>query len=340
MKRISIIIALTNLVFLAGCAQKVGKGENYVSSIYLDSWLDTYQKEHPAGYTKIGQGVYVLNEGEHPGTGGDVADAAYLYIEYTSQKLDGTIISTTHSKVAQQLGQYSITDYYGPVVSDNTEGSQYTGLIQAMEGMKIGGSRTILIPRWMMTMSTYDTEDEYKSKSSSESYEYIYDFKIVDAFDDVIAWQVDSMENVSARSFGGVDSLCYGYYYKQLREPLDTTSFPTDTTAYILYTGRLLNGMVFDTNIKDTAKVHNLYSSSKTYEPSEITWDSDSEAYQLDGSSIIDGFSKALGLMRSKEKAVFMFSSDYGYGSSSSGTAIPGYSPLIFEIEYVDKPED
>ena len=37
-----------------------------------------------------------------------------------------------------------------------------------------------------------------------------------------------------------------GFYYKQLQAPSDTTSFPKDTTIYINYTGRLLNGLVFD----------------------------------------------------------------------------------------------
>jgi len=339
MKRISISI-LVAVSLLTGCAQKVGNGENYLSQISLNAWLHTYEKEHPAGYTKIGQGVYVFNEAEKPGTGVLVDGSSYIYADYTSRGLDGTITSTTIVRIAQQLGEYSETSYNGPIVWDMAEGSQYTGIIQAVSGMKVGGSRSVLVPRWMMTTSTYDTEQDYIRRSTSEDAEYIYDFKILDAFDDVIEWQVDSMEKFSDRYLDGLDSLCYGYYYKQLREPVDTTAFPKDSTAYIRYTGRLLNGLVFDTNIKDTAKVHKIYSTSKTYEPSEITWDSESEEYQLDGSSIIDGFAKALYLMRSYEKTLVMFSSDYGYGSSSSGTTIPAYSPLIFEIEYVDKPED
>ena len=51
-------------------------------------------------------------------------------------------------------------------------------------------------------------------------------------------------------------------------------------------------------------------------------------------SSLINGFKGALSLMHWKgQKAVAVFSSAHGYGSSGSGNVIPSYEPLIFEIE-------
>ena len=62
----------------------------------------------------------------------------------------------------------------------------------------------------------------------------------------------------------------------------------------------------------------------------------------LDGSTVISGFAKTLkqmGKLRSGSKAIGMFYSELGYGYSGS-SSIPGYAPLIFEIEFVDKPEE
>ena len=102
---------------------------------------------------------------------------------------------------------------------------------------------------------------------------------------------------------------------------------------------------MFDTTIADTAKVHNIYSSSKTYSPVKITWGKSYTDLKMtasgssSSSSIIPGFQKTLWEMRHPyEKGVGMFFSLYGYGSSGSGKTIPSFSPLVFEIEIVDKP--
>ena len=131
-----------------------------------------------------------------------------------------------------------------------------------------------------------------------------------------------------------------GFYYKELAAPSDTTVFPSDTTIYINYTGRLLNGLVFDTSIENVAKDNGLYSSSRTYGPVLINW---GETYSditmgSENSSIISGFALTLWQMQSFEKGIGVFYSPLGYSYSGSGASIPGYAPLIFEIEVVEKP--
>ena len=59
----------------------------------------------------------------------------------------------------------------------------------------------------------------------------------------------------------------------------------------------------------------------------------------FDGGSIITGFALALRQMGAFEKGIAVFTSPYGYSNSGSGSSIPGYAPLIFEIELVAKPE-
>ena len=56
--------------------------------------------------------------------------------------------------------------------------------------------------------------------------------------------------------------------------------------------------------------------------------------------SIILGFAKTLWEMKAMEKGVGVFYSSLGYGYSGSGSSIPAYAPLIFEIELVAKPEE
>jgi FKBP-type peptidyl-prolyl cis-trans isomerase len=71
-----------------------------------------------------------------------------------------------------------------------------------------------------------------------------------------------------------------------------------------------------------------------------VTWGEDSSEINMGGSSIITGFSLTLWQMRAFERGIGIFTSAYGYGYSGSGESIPGFAPLIFEIEIVKKPED
>ena len=138
------------------------------------------------------------------------------------------------------------------------------------------------------------------------------------------------------------DSTSYGFYYKQIKAPTNTDKFAKDTTVYINYVGKLLNGLVFDTNVERVAKDNGLYSASRTYEPTRINWGENYEDITMgsDKSSIISGFAQTLWQMKDMEKGIGVFISSIGYGYSGSGSSIPAYAPLIFEIELVAKPEE
>ena len=214
--------------------------------------------------------------------------------------------------------------------------------------MKIGGHKKVVVPAWLISYKDFDSEEEYLAESTSAS-NTIYDIRVKDFTTDIIGWQIDSIgryfkENSSV--FGtmtAADSLenHKGFYYKQTELVRDTTSFPKDTTIYINYTGRLLDGTVFDTTDERLAKDNGIWSSSRTYEPVQINW---GETYTditmgSSSSSIIDGFALTLWQMRKFEKGIGVFTSDYGYGYSGSGESIPPFASLAFEIEIVAKPE-
>ena len=55
-------------------------------------------------------------------------------------------------------------------------------------------------------------------------------------------------------------------------------------------------------------------------------------------SSVIDGFSYMLWRMGPFEAGTGIFLSRLGYAASGSGSSIPAYSPLRFDIEVVEKP--
>lgn len=327
----------------AGCAKAVIEGPNDANQRYFNAWLEiNYPDVKP-----VGLGIYVLEEEE--GKGLVIEKDNYVYVRYTATDLEGNIISYTDEETAKQMGEYNPADYYGPKVITTFENTIQAGIREAIVGMKVGGRKKVIIPSWLMTYNDYDTPEEYIENTSSGS-AAIYDITITDVARDINKYEVLQMAQYFSDNydtfgvFGSADSLKghYGCYYKQLKAPVDTTSFPSDTTIYINYTGKLLNGQVFDTTNERIAKDNNIYSASRVYEPVSIKW-----AEKYDGitmgsssSSVIGGFALTLWQMRAFEKGIGVFYSPLGYSFNGSGSTIPPYAPLVFEIEIVEEPED
>lgn len=63
-------------------------------------------------------------------------------------------------------------------------------------------------------------------------------------------------------------------------------------------------------------------------------FDSGNFSFLLGQQQVVEGFDKGIAKMRIGEKAILIFPSSMGYGSSGAGS-IPANTPLLFEIEVV-----
>ncbi len=326
-------------VAIAGCAKQAVTGPNEANIRYFDSWIKV---NHP-DIRPTGLGIYVLEEEQ--GTGIEVKEDGFVYADYVVTDLDGNITFYTDKITAKQLGKYDTTAYYGPKVISTVENTIQAGVAEALIGMKAGGRKKVIIPGWLMSYAKYDTEEEYRKKSSSGT-NTIYDITVRDYTDSIQNYEVEQIKKYIADNPQIFDSRMTndttGFYYQTLSEKVSTEKFEKDTTIYINYTGRLLNGLVFDTTDERIAKDNGLYSSSKTYAPVSINWKKDYSDITMgsSSSSVITGFALTLSKMHPMEKGIGVFYSGYGYSYSGSGSGIPGYAPLIFEIEIVAKPEN
>jgi FKBP-type peptidyl-prolyl cis-trans isomerase len=91
----------------------------------------------------------------------------------------------------------------------------------------------------------------------------------------------------------------------------DSVAVTTGKTVTVNYTGKLLNGTQFDSNQRGTFQV------------------------LIGGKQVVSGFETGLTKLRVGEKALLIFPSALGYGTTGFGTTIQPYSPLLFEIEVV-----
>ena len=340
MKRTTAFACLTAAILLAGaCAQAPNPGKNDATKRFFDAWTQINYPNAPKTFL----GSVIIED--KAGTGdliGTSDDTPYVYCTYTSTDLNGNIIAYTDQKTAQQLGTFSASTYYGPRIINRIQGRTNAGVAEMMQTMRVGGTRTAAIPGWLMTSDYYETPEAYLENVSGT--DAIYTFQILEGIQDITKWEIDSLVRYMTRHYPGVDSTAYGNYYIQTAEPLDTTAFESGATVYVDYTGRILNGQVFDSTIEDTTKRYRIYSASKTYEPMSVTLPTgDTEEDRVttsSGSGLIDGFNLCVRNMRAGEKGLCIFYSGLGYGLSGSGELIPGISPLIFEIHMLGLNED
>jgi len=115
-----------------------------------------------------------------------------------------------------------------------------------------------------------------------------------------------------------------GLYYVETTK--GTGPKPTKgSKVKVNYTGRLMDGTVFDTSDKETAKKANLYDERRPYEPIEFV---------LGEGQVIPGWDEGIMLMSKGSKGKLILPSAIAYGPQGGGP-IPPYSPLAFDVELV-----
>lgn len=97
-------------------------------------------------------------------------------------------------------------------------------------------------------------------------------------------------------------------------------------TVAMNYTGRLLDGTMFDSSVESDAKAGNIYQDGRQYEP--LT-------YTVGQMSLIRGWEQGVMGQPAGTELQLIIPSALGYGPQGAGNQIPPYSALVFDIEIV-----
>jgi len=92
------------------------------------------------------------------------------------------------------------------------------------------------------------------------------------------------------------------------------------------YTGKFLDGEVFDTSVESIAKEAGIYNEDREYTPLE---------FPLGNRQVILGWDVGIKLLDEGSKATLILPSYLGYGHTGNST-IPANSVLLFEVELVN----
>jgi FKBP-type peptidyl-prolyl cis-trans isomerase FkpA len=104
------------------------------------------------------------------------------------------------------------------------------------------------------------------------------------------------------------DKKASGLYYHEIQAGQGKHAVTHDT-AFVKYTGKFLDGTVFDSNVGS----------------------SDTLVFPVNERFLIRGFDEGITYMNEGGKASFLMPSELAYGNS--GYSMPGYTPVLFDVE-------
>ena len=329
----ALIAALT---LAAGCAVEDDGQDAERTAQVFQAWVNLQKTRHPEYlWRRTPLGCYILEESAGTGEAvGSPDDSPYVTVSYTITDQEGNITETNRESAAKLLGTWDQTYYYGASVSFRGNNSMYAGIEEVLPDMQAGGRVKVLIPYWLLSNKRYSKEKTY-IKNVTSGTTSIYDIEVKQRITDIDEWMADSLKTYVDAHFAKVDTVITGCYYECLSE--GTEELSSGSQYYISYTGRRTDGQVFDTTDENTAIDEHIYSSSKTYGDTYITWNSDYTEITMgaDATELIEGFQAALGHMKLGEKGRALITPALAYKASAQGKLIPAYSPLLFEIEII-----
>lgn len=338
MKNTTIWLYVAALV-MSSCAKQASSNIGVLAQSEFEAWV-ALNKESTWEETPLGSWIINFTEGDTKNNSvADVEENPYLRLEYTVTSLDGTISETTSEVISKRIGKYDKRNYYGPQFSLRKGNNTFAGIEELLGKMGVGGQCKAIIPGWLQTNSRYTTKDQYVAAMSKSTKALIYDFTIVESVKDTEEWEMALLKKRMGKEWDSADSLAPGVYYVQDKasDKPDTT-FTSSAQVYINYICRRIDGTGIDTNLADSAKV---FGGTATGSPVLINWSDTNTGLTMTSNktSVVKGFSIGIYNMKPHEKGRIYMTSSYGYGASGSGSAIPAYSPIYFEIEMTDKDE-
>jgi FKBP-type peptidyl-prolyl cis-trans isomerase len=301
------------LLFVVACDRVVEdpKGDEMAR---LQAWLQV----HNITTTPTASGLYYMNKQE--GTGISPVDTNFVLFSYVERDLSENVFATSYRDTAKLYDLYKPTTHYTPEYQQIFSNvSQLKGLVEGLEMMREGGKARLIMPSEL-------GYGKNGSGSISGNTTILYDIELNKVVPDPAVYEQSLIDEYLAKN-PGFTLISDSIYMKQLDDGARNSVVAKDSNVYVYYTGRFLDGYVFDTNVLSVAYANNIYSSSKSYSLLNFV---------IGGGTVKPGFDLAVRHMIEGEKVRVIIPSAYVYGkegNSSGSPIIQPYSTLVFDIE-------
>ncbi|MDL2319519.1 hypothetical protein LJC45_00095 [Alistipes sp. OttesenSCG-928-B03] len=349
MKIFSRILLLAAVISVAGCAQKEELSRNEIEQRTFDLWIE---KNHPqAERHENGMWYEWLSRGTRAGAA-KPAEGNFLMIEYTGRTLDGNIITHRSKEIAEAENTYTLKTRYTPhyLLYSPYQTAISKGEMDALAMMAEGDEIRIYMPAMLgyrdVSNFTYGYEGWYNSSNNTNvksvaGIPIIVDLKLVEVVTDPEARELAEVEAV-AKEWGATedDKIEDGIYMKYVDRGTSDDKIGEDSTFYMTYTQRFLDGFLLSTNDPDIALAELDDWVASNYTPTQ--YNASYGTSILTPSAIQEVFKTGEIYYGSTIKIVT--TSDWAYMLSGlplsqtssytyAGPVVFPYTPLVFEIK-------
>ncbi len=311
MSRIIIIIfVIVGTFFVSGCSE-----ENFDHMVAEEErYFQLYMDAHYPGLQPTDSGLYYVEFREGEGVSPDTGD--YILINYLAYTIpDETVFDTYTEKWARDYNLYNSSVMYGPYKYKH--GTEIPGLRMGVSMMKEGS-----IARILFKSNLGFGTDGYNNVGSYES--LMYDIELVDVIGDPAVREQEMIdafveEHPKAYPVRDVESGEVLYYIPGVAG--DSAQIKEGDAVEIFYTGQLLDGRVFDSNIGAASGF-------------ELT---------IGEGDVIRGWDLGLKWFRYGGTGQLLIPHQLAYGeegskvSNTDKTSIPPFEALLFDIEVTKK---
>lgn len=295
------MFGMITAIMLGGC-KKDDSQEQIENEMKL---LEQYLTDNNITQEPTASGLYYIPIVE--GTGMTPTEGTWIDIEYNGMLIDGTIFATSYESTAEANNIYIEDFLYGP---SRVQLGQIPmkGLNEGIKLMKVGGIAKFIIPSSLGLGG--DASGDVPGYST-----LIYTIELLEAFDDPAEHEQEKIwEYLKESEFENLDSTASGLYYIVEKEGTGP-KFRDGDLVSVYYTGQLLDGRDFDSNIGEEALT-----------------------FMVPGEYIIPGWNEGIKLMRDGEYGILIIPYQLGYGEEGrlnefGHVMIPPYMTLVYYMK-------
>jgi FKBP-type peptidyl-prolyl cis-trans isomerase len=263
-------------------------------------------------------GIYLI--AQNPGAGRSIAQTDFVEMNLTVSSIDGKKIFSTLDK------NRPITFEYGKPFDTK-------GFDEAIGMMKKGSKATVIVPS-AMGFGEQGKKDMQGADIIAPYSPVVYDIEILDLRTKSENEKAMKVKEANEKKAAAVAMSQEPILIQQYIKDNKITAKPNGSGIYYIekvkgkgpkavagkkvkvhYTGKLLNGKVFDSSLD-----------KKPSTPLEFT---------IGKGEVIPGWDEGISMMSAGGKATLVIPSKLGYGERGAGNDIPPFSPLVFDVELI-----